>query len=591
MTTLILAAILSVFQTAGQQPRKASIEGTVMSSVSGEPLMRAQVLLTRVQPPNTPSQTPVIITSGSLTPGQLPPIVTGRDGKFELKDLEPGQYRLRVVRNGYAPQEYGQRTPTTSGIPITLIEGQQLKDVTFKLIAAGVVAGRVRDFNGEPVGRAQVSLMRTIYGVNGQRNYSSAGSSTTDDRGDYRVFWVPPGRYIVSVSSSNSNLPIEYVFSSNTFSDRTFPPMYYPGTTDPSRATSIDLRPGAEVSGIDFTLTQLTTYKIRGKIVDSTTGQPPRSASLSITQRQEQGGSVSLTGNLGTTSSYNNVDGTFEIRNVNPGSYWIRSQTSVNSTDPIDRNLVAQARTNSDLLDLALLGNRGANAQLPIDVGSQDLEGIVLTLAPGVNIPVQISVEGQELASVNGYDRIRVLLRPTTASPSSGTQRVNFTPEGLSTIESVAAGEYRVGVSMPLPDYFIKDARVEGADVLNNPWQVTSRTSGTLSVVLSPKGGLVEGNLVDALSKPVGGNQVVLIPDQGRDRPELYKSAATDASGHFTLRGVYPGGYKLYSWEAIEANAYFDRDVLSQFESQGRPVRIQEGSKENIDLKLIPVKQ
>ena len=44
----------------------------------------------------------------------------------------------------------------------------------------------------------------------------------------------------------------------------------------------------------------------------------------------------------------------------------------------------------------------------------------------------------------------------------------------------------------------------------------------------------------------------MLIPDQGRDRPELFKSAQTDASGHFSLRGVYPGGYKIYFWEAID---------------------------------------
>lgn len=161
--------------------------------------------------------------------------------------------------------------------------GQQLKSVTFKLTAAGVVAGRVRDSNGEPVGRVQVALLRTIYSINGQRNFSTVGSATTDDRGDYRIFWVQPGRYIVSGSSTYSGLPIELLISSNSFSDRTFPPTYYPGTSDPTRATTIDLQPGAEVAGIDFILTPPKAYRIRGKIVDSTTGQPPRSANISIT--------------------------------------------------------------------------------------------------------------------------------------------------------------------------------------------------------------------------------------------------------------------------------------------------------------------
>jgi hypothetical protein len=593
MTALMLAALLFISQAPQQQVRKASIEGIVTSSSTSEPLMRAQVLITKIQPPGAPNNTPIVITSGTVTPGQIQPITTERDGKFEFKDLDPGQYRLRVVRSGYAPQEYGQRTSTTAGIPITLTEGQQMKNVAFKLTAAGVVAGRVRDSNGEPVGRVQVQLMRTLYSINGQRNYSSVGNATTDDRGDYRIFWVPPGRYIVSVTSNNSNLPIEILFSSNSpYSDRTFPPTYYPGTPDPTRATSIDLKPGAEITGIDFTLSQLKTYRIRGRMVDSTTGQAPRSANINVLLRQDQGPVVSLPGNLGATTTYNNTDGTFEIRNVVQGSYWLRAQATTNTADPIDRNLVAQARTNSELLDLALLGRNGATVQVPIDVGSQDLEGVVLNLAPGVNIPIQLRIEGQQdLASFNGLDRIRVFLRPTTTSASTGNQRVNFTPEGTSTIENVSAGEYRVSVNLPQPEYIIKEARFEGADVFLSPWQISSRTSGTLSVVLSPKGGVIEGSLLDALQKPVTGNQVVLIPDQGRDRGELYKQAQTDASGHFSIKGVYPGSYKLYSWEAIEANSYFDPAVLSQYESLGRAVLMQEGSKENIDLKLIPVKQ
>ena len=591
--TLILAALLLIFQAPQPQLRKASIEGIVTSSSTNEPLMRAQVLITRIQPPNAPSNTPIIISSGTVTAGQIQPVNTESDGKFEFKDLDPGQYRLRVVRNGYASQEYGQRTPTTAGVPITLTEGQQMKNVAFNLIAAGVVAGRVRDSNGEPVGRVQVQLMRTIYGINGQRNYSQVGSSTTDDRGDYRIFWVPPGRYIVSLNSNNLSVPIEILFSSisSSYSDRIFPPMYYPGTPDPTRATSIDLKPGAEVAGIDFTLSQLKSYRIRGRMVDTTTGQPPRSANINLLLRQDQGSVVLLPGNLGTTTSYNSTDGTFEIRNVVQGNYLLRAQTTTNSADPIDRNLVAQVRTNSDLLDLALGGRNGATVQVPIDVGSQDLEGVVLNLAPGVNIPVQLRIEEQpDLTTLNGFDRIRVYLRPSTTSASTGNQRVNFTPEGTSTIENVSAGEYRVSVSMPQPEYIIKDARFEGADVLVNPWQINGRTSGTLSVVISPRGGLIEGNLLDGLQKPVTGNAVVLIPDQGRDRPELYKSSQTDTSGHYSIKGVYPGSYRLYSWEAIEANSYFDRDVLSQYDAVGKAVVIQEGSRENIDLKLIPAR-
>ena len=119
-----------------------------------------------------------------------------------------------------------------------------------------------------------------------------------------------------------------------------------------------------------------------------------------------------------------------------------------------------------------------------------------------------------------------------------GNQRIGFSPEGIGNIENVSPGEYRLTVSMPVQDYFIKEARFERMDVLNDPWQISNRTSGTLTIMLSPKVGLIEGNLTDALSKPVGGNLVVLIPDLGRDRTELFRSATTDANGHFSIRGA-----------------------------------------------------
>jgi len=51
--------------------------------------------------------------------------------------------------------------------------------------------------------------------------------------------------------------------------------------------------------------------------------------------------------------------------------------------------------------------------------------------------------------------------------------------------------------------------------------------------------------------------------------PELYKTATTDQNGHFTVRGITPGGYRAYAWEVIEANAGHDRDVLYYIEPRG----------------------
>jgi hypothetical protein len=463
-----------------------------------------------------------------------------------------------------------------------------MTDLQIKLTPAGIVTGRVSDFKGEPITGVQVSLLRSSFNPLGQRNLTSTASAFTDDRGEYRLFWIPQGRYFLSVSAPQSAIVSLVLGASTFFVDRTFPTTYYPGAPDPSRAVTIDVQPGREVTGMDIVVNPPPTYRIRGRVIDGVTGQPPRTASVTLAPRQEivTSGGVTFTGGPGASTTYN-PNGTFEIRNVIPGSYWLRAQGGTNLDEPINPNAVANVRTASELLDRVLTSR--VSTQIPVDVVAGDVNDVAVTLTPGVSVPVQLTVEGQELSSIGGYDRIQVFLRPTSQGFTPLTQRSTFGPDGLGTLNNIQPGEYRVEVPLvQQPGLYLKEAQFDRTDVLTSPWQVTSGTRGILTLVLSNKAGQVEGTLTDAFSQPVPGTQVLLIPDQPRDRPELFKTAVTDQNGHYTFRGVAPGNYKVFSWESIEPNSWFDRELLSQYEQQGRQVRVQEGSKETVDVRIIP---
>ena len=581
--SLALASSLLQTPTAPVQQRdlgKASIEGVITSSGSGQPLERAQVQLIRIVAPPQAAAPAVPPTP----PVPIPPVVTVNDGKF-IFEAEPGQYRLRVQRNGFATQEYGQRVIAGPGTVINLSAGQAMKDVTFKMIAGGVVTGRVRDSKGDPVAGVQVSLMRSVYNTFGQRTLTTSGGGTTDDRGEYRIFWVPPGRYVLSVSSASTTI-IVLVFNQNVLADRIFPTTYYPGTTDASRAVTLEVQPGNELTGIDIVVNPPVSYRVRGRLVDSATGQPPKTASVTLSPRQQtETTGIVFSSSIGNTTTYN-PNGTFEIRNVIPGSYWLRAQMANNLNDPINPSVVANVRSGNELLE-TVLGTRSA-AQIPLDVVAGDVENLAVTLTPGINIPMTLTVEGQELTSIGGYENIRIYLRPAALNAPTAAQRSAFNADGTSVLSNVPPGEYRIqGLSFP-PDLYLKEVRFDRTDVLNDSWQITNATSGTLTVLLSNKAGQVEGTLTDVSSRPVSGNQVLLIPDQNRDRSDLFKSASTDQNGHFVFRGIPPGGYRVYSWEAIEPNAWYDPDVLTRNEPLGKPVRIQEMSRETVDVKIIP---
>jgi len=98
------------------------------------------------------------------------------------------------------------------------------------------------------------------------------------------------------------------------------------------------------------------------------------------------------------------------------------------------------------------------------------------------------------------------------------------------------------------------------------------------------------GTVTDSRLQGVSALTTVLIPDDHRDRTDLLRTAVTDQSGKFTMRGIAPGAYKIFAWETLEPNAYFDPQILRQYEEQGKAVRVAEGGKITAEVKMIPAK-
>src|SRR5262245_33411050 len=187
----ITASIVFLLQVAApasqQQPARGSIEGVVVRAGTGEPIAGAEIQVMRVATPGEEGRVEplvaVVFTGGD--PFAPIPAITDREGHFLLKDLEPGSYKIRAARNGYAKQEYGQRIPAGQGTVLTVTGGQTLKDIAFHLIPGGTISGQVRDDGGEPITGARVELLRVAYVESGKRDFRIAGSALTDDRGEY----------------------------------------------------------------------------------------------------------------------------------------------------------------------------------------------------------------------------------------------------------------------------------------------------------------------------------------------------------------------------------------------------------------------
>jgi hypothetical protein len=221
-----------------------------------------------------------------------------------------------------------------------------------------------------------------------------------------------------------------------------------------------------------------------------------------------------------------------------------------------------------------------------VDVSSGDVDGVVLTFQPPISISGRATIDGKP---ANG--RANVFLRTAVMGPAAGPppRPPQWNPDGTFRIDGIMPGEYRVEaccIGGPQTNTYVKEIRLGSLDLLAHPLMISGPVPESLEVVFGEGAGEITGT-VQAESQNVPANvSVVLIPD-GRDRHDLYKMAATDAAGHFTFRSVAPGSYKVFAWDDIERNSWFDADVLRSYEASGMPAKLSESGTVTLNLKLI----
>jgi hypothetical protein len=161
---------------------------------------------------------------------------------------------------------------------------------------------------------------------------------------------------------------------------------------------------------------------------------------------------------------------------------------------------------------------------------------------------------------------------------------------GAFTIPNVLSGKFRVemGTGIP-PELYLADVRQGGVSVFDSGFEVGRDTPGPLQVQLKSGARMVEGTVRDARGKAIEGAVAVLIPQRElRQNRARYYTAKTDASGRFTIQGVAPATYSLFSWENMPDGAYFNDRFVSRNEDAGRRINVVQQSAGGANITLIP---
>ena len=158
--------------------------------------------------------------------------------------------------------------------------------------------------------------------------------------------------------------------------------------------------------------------------------------------------------------------------------------------------------------------------------------------------------------------------------------------DGSFAMTSVPLGDYRFAVSRLPENTYLKSIRVDNTDLGIGAFHVDSHTHGSIEIVLGTNPGFLDGIVVNAKGEPAPNVTVALIPSEPhRNQTDLYRGASTSESGHFEFQDVPPGEYKVLAWDDLEDGAWQDPDLIRRYEDRAKPVHINEGSKQSIELR------
>ena len=301
----------------------------------------------------------VLLASGELRFPQT--VVTDDGGRFVFTNLAAGNYTLVATKPSYVSATYGAKRPGRGpGVPIAVLEGQQVTDISLKMLHGGVITGTVRTPAGQPVSNLGVQVYQ-VDSFAGTRHLSLAvpGNVVTDDRGIYRAFGLAPGDYVVQITASTSMAaammsearlvtPAEVQWASQGGGPATpgitgvatlgpapapgqtvsYASLYFPGTSDPNAASVLTLGPEETRTAIDLTMAFVPTARITGRVLDPD-GQPMAGAQISLTPAGNTADFARLIEGMIRSTSRSGADGTFSIVSVPPGQYAMSVRAAV----------------------------------------------------------------------------------------------------------------------------------------------------------------------------------------------------------------------------------------------------------------------
>ncbi len=485
------------------------------------------------------------------------------DGSFRFDSVSPGTYILFANHPEYA-------NAGTNIQRLSVGSGSQLVGAAIQLNPLGTISGKILDQSGKPAAGADVELF-SAHNVRGRTELRRTQNASVASSGAYLFKKVVPGKYYIAADSASRQVgrnstgkesPADVSESGVLSTIRTF----YPKAATVEDASVIDLAPGASMADADIHLQQAETFRIRGKIANLVPGGLQNGGMLELAPR-DSAPSSGLGRRLRSES-----DGSFSVDGVPSGSYtlWL-----IGSYSPG----VAYNRR---------FGRRRVLAKQDIDVNGTDVNDIVLSLMPPVNLSGSVVLLNPP-ATVN-VAQLRVNLQPDAQNAMGSFQSVTVDANGAFSIQDLEPGEYMVRVVNIPTGMYLQSVMLNRQDVTTSGIDLSQGGGGELDVTLKAGVAEVDGTLTASGDGAPASGFALLVPEVLAADGSGILTARIAQGAKFVISNVPPGHYLAFAvqqWTSIWQNPDFVREM----QREGTTVEVQENAHAQVTVPLLTTDQ
>ena len=547
-----------------------SLRGTVLNSLTHEPISRALVF--------SPDNRFATMTDDRghfefTFPRQEAEKTAGFAGTSDVRSLETSQLQqaginrptmLMARKMGFLSRNNGQ-------------EGLQLsparQELTISLVPEARIVGHVVLPGSDGSDIIRVELYRRQV-REGREHWDPAGTAMSRSDGEFRFAELVAGSYKLLTHELLDRDPLTFNPRGQLFG---YPPVYYPAAPDFATAAVIRLSPG-ETFDAKVSPAKREYYPVKLGVTNAPAGLQ---VGIQIWPQGRAGPGYSL--------GYNPGDGLIE-GSLPDGTYTVQVTT---------------------------YGPNAMAGMLNITVRGAALSGPAITLVPNSSITVSVKEEFQHTDTVSqgtltfggvgavpenrrrpNYLQVTLLPAEEFGFAPGASLRPPTGPEDESlVIENVQPGRYRVRVSVSTSIGFVSSITSGGTDLQRQPLVVgLGGATPPIEITVRDDGAQAEGTIESTTStevrregfnlpgRPLGNVYFVPMADSGGQ----FSEAWVTPDGKFQLQQLPPGAYRVLAFDRQQPDLeYASDEVMGQYDSKTKVIRVVPGQKEHLRLPLI----